>query len=350
MKVFAGSGIEEAAKWLRDGGVLAFPTETVYGLGCVYDNREALDKLIKIKRRPQDKPLALMCASLNDAFAFFKSDLRTRLVLDRFLPGEVTFLLPSKDGLPWQADFGAGVIGIRVPDDPFVQKLIGLVGKPCLVTSCNVSGFPPALTYADAINIFVNDDVGVIEGSAHPDGVPTTIVDMSKKGEIKLVREGKVSFRSLSESYRKKIVLALGSDHAGFEYKEAIKKHLLDSGYDVKDCGTDSKESCDYPLFAFKAAKAVSSSKADYGILVCSTGEGIAIAANKVKGIRCGIGYSDDVCHLMREHNRANMIAFGANFMDLEDVIRRTDIFLASHFERGRHQRRVGEIIDFENQ
>lgn len=349
MKVFSKNEVAAAASWLREGKLLAFPTETVYGIGCIYDDEQAYNELVRLKNRPEEKPFSMMFGELHDVFAYVDNDLRGRLVLDRFLPGEVTFLLPKKGDLPRFVDHGTGVIGIRVPDDEFVSALIKAVGKPLLVTSCNRSGEAPALSSVEAINYFSNEDVGFVEGeSAH--AMPTTVVDLSTKGKIKPVRVGNLSFRELEESFNKKIVLALGSDHAGYKYKEAIKKHLKDLGYEVKDCGTDSEASVDYPSFAFKAAKEVSNGKADYGILVCSSGEGIAIAANKVKGIRCGIGYNDDVSRLMREHNRANMIAFGANFMSLEDVIRRTDIFLSSHFMRGRHQRRVGEIIDFENQ
>ena len=139
-----------------------------------------------------------------------------------------------------------------------------------------------------------------------------------------------------------KIVIA--SDHAGYDYKEEIKKHLIEKGHSVEDCGTNSEESCDYPIFAQKAAKKVASGEAQYGILVCSSGEGIAIAANKVKGIRAGIAYNDDVARLMRQHNNANMISFGANFMKLKHVLKRIDIFLETEFEGGRHERRVNEI------
>ena len=110
------------------------------------------------------------------------------------------------------------------------------------------------------------------------------------------------------------------------------------------DSGTHSTESCDYPIFAHDAAKKVASKEAEFGILVCSSGEGIMITANKEKGVRAGLAYNDDVARLMRQHNNANMIAFGANFMALEDVLRRIDIFLATEFEGGRHERRVNEI------
>ena len=142
--------------------------------------------------------------------------------------------------------------------------------------------------------------------------------------------------------------IALGSDHAGFNQKNKIKEHLINKGYEVIDVGTNSLDSCDYPIFGIAAAKEVASGNAEYGILVCSSGEGIMMSANKVKGIRCGIGYNDDVARLTREHNNANMIAFGASFMNDEDVLRRVDIFLNTEFAGGRHARRVGEIVDAE--
>ena len=139
-----------------------------------------------------------------------------------------------------------------------------------------------------------------------------------------------------------KVVLA--SDHAGYTYKNEIKAFLKERGVSVIDVGTNSIESCDYPIFAHEAALKVANGEADYGVLVCSSGEGIAIAANKIKGVRAGIAYNDDVAQLMRQHNNANMIAFGATFMKLPDVLRRVEIFLKTPFEGGRHERRVNEI------
>lgn len=140
------------------------------------------------------------------------------------------------------------------------------------------------------------------------------------------------------------MIVSLGADHGGYLLKEEIKKHLLNKGIEVIDVGTNSLDSCHYPIFGEAAAKLVSEKKADFGILVCTSGEGIMMAANKVKGIRCGIGYNDEVAALMRQHNNANMIAFGAKFMKQEDVIRRIDIFLKTEFEGGRHQIRVDLI------
>ena len=141
--------------------------------------------------------------------------------------------------------------------------------------------------------------------------------------------------------------IAIGSDHGGFAYKEAIKKHL-EGKYEVVDVGTFNEESCHYPQFGIAAAKLVGSGECQFGIVVCTSGEGIMISANKVKGVRCAMGYNDEVSALSRQHNNANMIAFGQKFMALEDVLRRIDIFLSTEFEGGRHATRVQMIIDEE--
>lgn len=138
--------------------------------------------------------------------------------------------------------------------------------------------------------------------------------------------------------------IAIGSDHAGYNYKQEIIKYLEGKGHKMIDVGTNSLESCDYPIFGRAVGEKVASKEADYGIVVCSSGEGICIAANKIKGIRCGLAYNDDVARLIRQHNNANVIGFGANFMKLEDVLGRIDIFLSTDFEGGRHERRVNEI------
>ena len=144
--------------------------------------------------------------------------------------------------------------------------------------------------------------------------------------------------------------IALGSDHGGFEYKSRLIMFLKREGHEVIDCGTETTESCHYPLFAFKVGELVASNQADRGILVCTTGEGIAIAANKVKGVRCGIGFNDDVCRLMVEHNNANVIAFSQKYMEYPDVEKRANIFLNTTFtDEGRHLTRVNLIKEFEN-
>ena len=142
--------------------------------------------------------------------------------------------------------------------------------------------------------------------------------------------------------------VVLGADHGGCMYKEQIKKMLIARKYEVIDVGTNSITPTNYAYYGIEAAKKIALGEADFGILVCGSGEGISIAANKVKGVRCGIGYSDEVTKLTRLHNDANMIAFGARFMTLDDVKRRTILFLETPFEGGRHIERVDTIINFE--
>ena len=142
--------------------------------------------------------------------------------------------------------------------------------------------------------------------------------------------------------------IAVGSDHGGLEYKNAIAEHLKELGHEVIDVGTYSLDSCHYPLYGAEVAKKVSSKECQFGVVVCTSGEGISMAANKIKGVRCGIAYNDDVARLMRQHNDANVISFGQKFMALEDVLRRVDIFLNTEFEGGRHLTRVEMINDLE--
>ena len=142
--------------------------------------------------------------------------------------------------------------------------------------------------------------------------------------------------------------IAVGSDHGGFEYKNAIAEHLKELGHEVIDVGTYSLDSCHYPLYGAEVAKKVASKECRFGVVVCTSGEGISMAANKIHGVRCGIAYNDDVARLMRQHNDANVISFGQKFMSLEDVLRRVDIFLNTEFEGGRHLTRVEMINNLE--
>lgn len=143
--------------------------------------------------------------------------------------------------------------------------------------------------------------------------------------------------------------IGLGSDHGGFTLKEDIKAHLLEKGYEVLDFGTDSLDSCDYPTFGIACAEGVANGIIDKGIVICTSGEGIMMSANKVKGVRCGLAYNKDVASLMRLHNNANMMALGARFIEVDDALEYVDIFLNTEFEGGRHSRRV-DIIDFYEQ
>ena len=142
--------------------------------------------------------------------------------------------------------------------------------------------------------------------------------------------------------------IAIGSDHGGYKLKEGVKAYLAEKGFDVVDVGTYSTASCHYPEFASKCANLVKDGVVKYGVVICTTGEGIAIAANKIKGIRAGIAYNVEVARLMREHNDANIIAFGANYTSLDEAKERLDAFLNAKFAGGRHATRVSMINDLE--
>ncbi len=138
--------------------------------------------------------------------------------------------------------------------------------------------------------------------------------------------------------------IAIGSDHAGFRLKEELRQYLESAGHAVTDLGTVSEESVDYPDYGHAVGRAVASGQADRGVAVCGTGIGIAIAANKVPGIRAGTPGDLFATRLMREHNDANVIAFGARLTAAPLAIAMLNLFLATEFAGGRHARRVGKL------
>ena len=139
--------------------------------------------------------------------------------------------------------------------------------------------------------------------------------------------------------------IALGCDHGGFELKEKIRRQLEEDGFEVKDCGCFSTESCDYPVFGEAAARAVASGECERGVVICTTGIGISIAANKVRGIRCAHCADTVEARLTREHNDANMLAIGAGFTGELLALEMVDVFLNTPFSEGeRHARRVAKV------
>jgi ribose 5-phosphate isomerase B len=142
--------------------------------------------------------------------------------------------------------------------------------------------------------------------------------------------------------------IAIAADHAGFALKERLRLKLAEQGHEVVDYGTASTESCDYPDFAARVAREVGHGTAERGILVCSTGIGMAIAANKVAGVRAAPAQSEDEVRLTREHNDANVLTLGARYLDEEHAASLMDIFLRTEFTGGRHERRVAKIAQLE--
>ena len=139
--------------------------------------------------------------------------------------------------------------------------------------------------------------------------------------------------------------IAVASDHGGFALKEKVKEHLMQRGFEVEDLGTHSEDSVDYPAYGKACGEAVASGKADLGVVVCGTGIGISIAANKVKGIRCGLCTSVEMAHLTKQGDNANILALGGRTTEPDLALKIVDEWLDTEFEGGRHQRRV-EMLD----
>ena len=144
--------------------------------------------------------------------------------------------------------------------------------------------------------------------------------------------------------------IAIGADHAGFALKDQVRDALRQAGHQVIDAGTNSAESTDYPDYADAVAHDVVSGAAERGILVCSTGVGMSIAANKVHGIRAALGVNPDEVRLTRSHNDANILTIGARYNDAPSANEMVRVFLETPFEGGRHARRVGKIAELEKE
>ena len=144
--------------------------------------------------------------------------------------------------------------------------------------------------------------------------------------------------------------IGIGNDHAGTELKKEITKYIKDKyGYEVINYGTDSLDSVDYPVYGEKVARAIVNGEVDKGVLICGTGIGISLAANKVKGIRCAVCSESESASLSRRHNDVNIIAFGARIVSLDTAKEIVDAFFTSEFEGGRHIKRVEMIKEIEN-
>src|SRR4051794_30426216 len=148
----------------------------------------------------------------------------------------------------------------------------------------------------------------------------------------------------MNNDFDRSLPIAIGADHAGFEYKTAVVKYLNDLGYQVADFGTYSSESVDYPDFAHPAATSVENNEASFGILICSSANGVAITANKHQGVRAALCWQKDVAELSRQHNNANMVCLPARFISVQLALDIINTFLNTPFEGGRHQRRVNKI------
>lgn len=197
-----GLDLNKAASILLDGGVVAFPTETVMGLGVVFDNYEAYNHLNKLKGRPEDKPYTMMLGDIKDIekYAYINSD--AKKIIDTYMPGPITILLKAKENVPNYVTHGTNIIGIRVPDFDILNKFLKIVKKPLLAPSANPSGMPPALN-PEKVSIYFNKTLEYIINYNSKGELPSTIVDLSKDKPI-ILREGNIKkeliFNTLKEN------------------------------------------------------------------------------------------------------------------------------------------------------
>ena len=182
---------ELAKSALDNSQVIAFPTETVMGLGVYFDDYNAYQLLNKIKCRPEDKPYTLMLGNVNDISKYAYGDNKAQKIINKFMPGSVTLLLKAKEVVPTYVTHNTGIIGVRVPDLKLINDFINYCNKPLLVPSANKSGEKPAINSLEVKNIFKDEVSYIFEGSA-PGGVPSTIIDLTGE-EVKILREGPVS-------------------------------------------------------------------------------------------------------------------------------------------------------------
>jgi len=143
-------------------------------------------------------------------------------------------------------------------------------------------------------------------------------------------------------------MIAIACDHGGLKLKETVKAHLQEKGYEVRDFGTNSTDSCDYPDFGAPAARAVAAGECEKGILICTTGIGMSLVANKIPGIRCGLCSDPLSASLTRRHNDTNVLAMGAGIIGSNLALEIVDVWLTTAFEGGRHQRRIDKVMALE--
>jgi L-threonylcarbamoyladenylate synthase len=200
---FTYNDLNKAAAMLVSGGIVAFPTETVYGLGVIYDSKAAFDKLVAIKHRRPDKPFTLMCGSSEDIPSFAIISETVRKIINTFLPGPLTIVVPIAKGVPDWVDLGTGKIGIRVPKLQAIQQLIMKVGRPLLVPSANRADEAPALSGEATLEMFDGKIDGVLLGNVIG-GEPSTVIEVTDH-EIKLLRKGPLSIEDIERQIKEKL-------------------------------------------------------------------------------------------------------------------------------------------------
>jgi len=197
MRILKSNQLDEAAELLKQGKVIAFPTETVYGLGVIFDDKEAYDRLVAVKRRPPEKPFTVMLADVKDIEKFAVLNPVSKALIKAFMPGQFTMITTAQPGLPEWCVSKKGHIGIRIADFDLIRDLIRKTGKPLLVPSANKSGKEPCCTSKEVIEEFGDELEAVIEGNSISN-VPSSIV-LVGSDHSQVLREGTISLDEIKK-------------------------------------------------------------------------------------------------------------------------------------------------------
>lgn len=197
MKILQANQLDDAAKLLQEGKVIAFPTETVYGLGVIYDSKEAYDVLVTVKRRPPDKPFTLMLADLEDVEKYAVLNKVSEAIVKNFMPGQITMITKAKPGLPSWCVSNVGNVGIRIADYDLIRDLIRKTGKPLLVPSANKSGEQPGTTAQEVLYAFGDELAAIVDGKTISKTPSTIVLVQDKFTEI--FREGAIKIEDIKK-------------------------------------------------------------------------------------------------------------------------------------------------------
>lgn len=342
-KIYESDNYDNIIQDLNEGKVVGFPTETVYGLAIVYDNVDSFNKLYEIKNRSITKPISMMVASKNQLKDVAILSANDEKIIDKLMPGPITLVMKACPNLPYHVTFNLKTIGVRIPDHKIALDILRKINKPLLVTSANISGNMPLYKYEDVYKTFDGKIASLIAKDANNEA-PSTVFKVENGLEI--FREGPIKKETIERIINMKKV-AIGNDHGGVELKNYIIEKLSDK-FEFINCGTDTLTSVDYPDYAFKVGEIVASGDADFGIVICKSGIGVSIAANKVRGVRCALVYTPNNASLAAMHNKANVIALGASQIDKETALEIINTFSSTSFEE-RHQKRIDKITEYES-
>ena len=201
MKILSASQLNEAAELLKQGKVIAFPTETVYGLGVIYDSKEAYDELVKVKRRPPTKPFTLMLAEKEDIEKYAELNKASKAIVEKLMPGQITMITKAKPGLPSWCVSDIGNVGVRIADYDLIRELIRKTGKPLLVPSANKSGEQPGTKAQEVVDAFGDEIAAVVDGKT-VSNLPSTIVFVGDD-YTNIFREGAVTIEQIKQAISK---------------------------------------------------------------------------------------------------------------------------------------------------